>query len=228
MDKITIENAEKIKWILLNNYLDNTSINLKYESINTTINIDGITETEESEIFYDRDMVMFSFVNGDQEGNLLCMQVNNKKHQLYMNIGDWSYKYDIPNMHIVLGTSSSKFGAKEFFSQLEISQALEDENYIYLVKNISKLAGEGSISRLNNGLKDKSLKHERRNMLVNELNTTTIKYADNEWMVVSKINKEDLEMGEKYNDIFYSIIKDILNYSFTIEDIIARDIVLVM
>ena len=230
MERITIQNAEKIKNILLNNYLDNKSINLEYKNINTIINIDGITESKKSELFDDRDMEMFHFLNGEQEGNLLCMEVNNKKHQLYMNIGEWgvygNYEYDIPNMHIVLGTTSSKFGAKEYFSQLEISQALEDDKYIYLVKNISKLAGEGSIARLNNGLKEKALKHERRNRLINRLNTTTKLYDDNEWMIVSKISKEDLDNEQKHNDIFYNMINDILNYSFTVEDIIAEDKIL--
>ena len=230
MERITIQNAEKIKNILLNNYLDNKSINLEYKNIKTIINIDGITESKESELFDDRNMEMFNFLNGEQEGNLLCMEVNNKKHQLYMNIGEWgvygNYEYDIPNMHIVLGTTSSKFGAKEYFSQLEISQALEDDKYIYLVKNISKLAGEGSIARLNNGLKEKALKHERRNRLINRLNTTTKLYDDNEWMIVSKISKEDLDNEQKHNDIFYNMINDILNYSFTVEDIIAEDKIL--
>ncbi len=230
MERITIQNAEKIKNILLNNYLDNKSINLEYKNINTIINIDGITESKKSELFDDRDMEMFHFLNGEQEGNLLCMEVNNKKHQLYMNIGEWgvygNYEYEIPNMHIVLGTTSSKFGAKEYFSQLEISQALEDDKYIYLVKNISKLAGEGAIARLNNGLKEKALKYERRNRLINRLNTITKLYDDNEWMIVSKISKEDLDNEQKYNDIFYNMINDILNYSFTVEDIIAEDKIL--
>lgn len=230
MERITIQNAEKIKNILLNNYLDNKSINLEYKNINTIINIDGITESKKSELFDDRDMEMFHFLNGEQEGNLLCMEVNNKKHQLYMNIGEWgvygNYEYEIPNMHIVLGTTSSKFGAKEYFSQLEISQALEDDKYIYLVKNISKLAGEGAIARLNNGLKEKALKYERRNRLINRLNTITKLYDDNEWMIVSKISKEDLDNEQKYNDIFYNMINDILNYSFTVEDIIEEDKIL--
>ena len=230
MERITIQNAEKIKNILLNNYLDNKSINLEYKNINTIINIDGITESKKSELFDDRDMEMFHFLNGEQEGNLLCMEVNNKKHQLYMNIGEWgvygNYEYEIPNMHIVLGTTSSKFGAKEYFSQLEISQALEDDKYIYLEKNISKLAGEGAIARLNNGLKEKALKYERRNRLINRLNTITKLYDDNEWMIVSKISKEDLDNEQKYNDIFYNMINDILNYSFTVEDIIEEDKIL--
>ncbi len=230
MERITIQNAEKIKNILLNSYLDNKSISLEYKNIKTIINIDGITESKKSELFDDRDMQMFSFLHGEKEGNILCMEVNNKKHQLYMNIGEWGasgrYKYDIHDMHIVLGTTSSKFGEKELFSQIEISQALEDKDYVYLVKNISDLAGKGAIARLNSGLKDKKLKYERRNTLVSRLNTTTKPYEDKEWMIVSKISKEDLDNEQKHNDIFYNMIRDMLNYSFTVEDIIVEDKIL--
>lgn len=223
MERVTLQNAEKIKEILLYNYIDKKSINLEYKNIKTIVNIDGRTESKESDIFDDRYMEIFYFLNNKQEDKLQCIEINNKKHKLYMNIGEWGYEYDIPNMHIVLGTTSSKIGSKEYFSQLEISQALEDDKCIYLVKNISKLSGEGAISRLNSGLKEKALKYERRNRLINRLKTTTKLYDDNEWMIVSKISKKDLSNDEKYNDIFYSMIKDILNYSFTIEDIIAED-----
>lgn len=230
MERITVQNAEKIKKILLGSYIDNKSINLEYENIKTVINIDGVTESEESKLFDDRHMEMFHFLHGEQEGKLLCIEVNNKKHQLYMNVGEWGisgrYRYDIHDMHIVLGTTSSKFGTKELFSQLEISQAIEDNDYIYLVKNISNLAGKGAITRINSGLKDKKEKYERRNRLVNRLNTTTKLYEDKEWMVVSKITKENLDNEQKYNDIFYTMIKDILNYSFTVEDIIEEDKIL--
>lgn len=232
MKRITSDNAEKIKWILLNSYLDNKSISLEYKNIRTKININGLTASEESELFDDRNMEISYFLDDSLDNEYECININGRNHQLYMNIGQWgvtgSYQYDIPEMHMVLGTTSSKFGAKDFFSQLEISQALEDKDYIYLVKNISKLAGKGAIARLNSGLKDKNLKHERRNRLIDRLNTQTKPYDDNEWMVISKISKDNLEKEEMYNDIFYNMIKDILNYSFVIEDIIAEDKMLVI
>lgn len=230
MYRITVENAEKIKNILLYGYLDNKTIELEYKHINTKVRINGKSKNEKSSMFTDLDMDMYYFLNNlDEEDIHSCIYINNKKEKLYINIGQWgTYEYDIPNMHIALGTSTYKFGsAREYFSQLEISQALEDSNYIYLVKNITDLSGPGAISRLNTGLKsDKDRKHERRNILVNRLNCETKLYKDNkekEWMVISKINKQDLNNEEKCNDIFYSIINDILNYSFTIEDIIAED-----
>lgn len=229
MGKIRIQNAEKIKNILLNKNLDNKSINLEYKNIKTKVIINRRSDYEKSKVFPDRDMQMCYFQNTyNTEDEYLCFEINGKQEMMCMNIGQWgvtgNYKYSIENMHIVLGVSTNKFGsAKAYFSQLEISQALEDDKYIYLVKNISKLAGEGAIARLNSGLKEKVLKHERRNRLINRLNTTTKLYDDNEWMIVSKISKEDLDNEQKHNDIFYTMIKDILNYSFTVEDIIAED-----
>lgn len=227
MKRITLESAEKIKWILLNSYLDGKSIELGYENIKTTVSINGLTESEESDLFDDRNMEISYFLNNSLDDEFECININGRSHQLYMNIGQWgvtgNYQYEIPEMHFVLGTTSSKFGARDFFSQLEISQSLEDDTYIYIVKNISKLAGKGAIARLNSGLNDKGLKHERRNRLMQRLNTDAKFYEDNEWMIVSKVSKEDLVNEDMYNDIFYNMIKDILNYSFTIEDIIIED-----
>ena len=42
-------------------------------------------------------------------------------------------------------------------------------------------------------------------------------------MVISKINKEDLKNNNKLNSICYELIRDVSNYSFTIEDNIAED-----
>lgn len=82
-----------------------------------------------------------------------------------------------------MGSNYSKLG--KFFAQLELSQSLEDDNYLYVVKNISKLLGEGAISRTNNGLKsDKEKKYKRRNRLVTLLDSKVIEYDNNEWMVI--------------------------------------------
>ncbi|MEG1132715.1 MAG: hypothetical protein RSD77_10395 [Romboutsia sp.] len=136
MNQITIENADKVKYILLNNYLEDKSIELEYKYIKAKINIDGVTESENSPIF--QNMQGAYFVNDKMrlEDNRLCIEIKNKRHILYMNIGDWGYEYRIPNMHIVLGSSYNFGSSKDYFSQIEISQALEDREYVYIVKNI--------------------------------------------------------------------------------------------
>ena len=105
MELITIDNANKIKQILLNNYIEGKTINLSYPSIKTEINISNVSENEASKTFMDRSMQEMSFINEEEEENIYCMKINNRNHQIYLNIGDWGYNYRIPNMHIVLGTT---------------------------------------------------------------------------------------------------------------------------
>lgn len=227
MELITYDNSHKIKDILLNSYFEGKSINLEFKHINTKVIIDSLTESEKSRVFTDTDMYMSCFLNSeDEEDEYACVNINNKKELLYFNIGQWGdYKYDIQNMHLVLGTTTNKFGsAREYFSQIELSQSLEDEKYIYIVKNITDLAGRGAISRINTGLKnDKDKKHKRRTRLVERLNSKVIFYSDKDWMVISKVDKGSLTNKENFNEVFYRLINDIINYSFTIEDIIAED-----
>lgn len=224
MELITIDNANKIKQILLNNYIEGKTINLSYPSIKTEINISNVSENEASKTFMDRSMQEMSFINEEEEENIYCMKINNRNHQIYLNIGDWGYNYRIPNMHIVLGTTYNFGSTKAYFSQLELSQALEDDNSIYIVKNITKLSGEGAITRINSGLKDnRERKIERRMELINRLDGKTIPFNKSEWLIITEINKKDLELEENHNEIFFRLIKDFINYSFSIEDIIAED-----
>lgn len=224
MELITIDNANKIKQILLNNYIEGKTINLSYPSIKTEINISNVSENEASKTFMDRSMQEMSFINEEEEENIYCMKINNRNHQIYLNIGDWGYNYRIPNMHIVLGTTYNFGSTKAYFSQLELSQALEDDNSIYIVKNITKISGEGAISRINSGLKDnRERKIERRMELINRLDAKTIPFNKSEWLIITEINKKDLELEENHNEIFFRFIKDFINYSFSIEDIIAED-----
>lgn len=70
---------------------------------------------------------------------------------------------------------------------------------------------------------DRDKKFQRREKLVNRLNSKTIPFDNKEWLIISKIDKKDLMESSKYDDIYYNLVKDIVNYSLTIEDIIAED-----
>lgn len=223
MELITVNNANKIKQVLLNNYIDGKVIELEYPIIKTKVKITNVSESEDSNTFIGRDMKEMIFINEEEINNVYCLKIKNKKHQLYLNIGDWGYDYRIPNMHIVLGSSKSFGGSRGYFSQLEISQALEDESNIYIVKNLTKLAGEGAISRINSGLKDnKDKKFERRRELVKRLKSEKIYFDNSEWLVINSICKDDLKSEEKCNEILYNFIKDFINYSFVIEEIVEE------
>lgn len=206
------KNARKLKKILLKDTI-NEEIELTFNKLNAYIKIDALAETEVSGTMND-----VYLLNDQIDENKLCFSINGKKYNLFLSIGDWGYDYRINDVHIVLGTNY-KFG--KFFSQLELSQALEDDKYIYIIKNLTKLAGEGAISRLNKGLgSDKEAKRKRRYELVEKLNFDVINYDGNDWICIAKIGKEELENEENNSDILYDFLNNFIKYSFTIEEII--------
>ncbi|HAT4250466.1 hypothetical protein [Clostridium perfringens] len=216
---ITIENANKIKDILLNDGLKD-EISLRFDFFNMEINITNLSESEYDE----NNDAWISFLDDNKENNNLCMKIKDKYYNLYMFFGDWGYKYYIPNMHISLYSNFSKFG--NHFAQIDFSQAIEDDNNIYIVKKISKLTGAGAIARLNNNLgSDKNAKFGRRHLLVNKLNAEVINYEKEKWMCLSKIKKSDLNNSDMREDILYKLLYDFIKYAFTVEEIISENIV---
>ena len=156
------------------------------------------------------------YLYNDGEDYPLC--VGKKKYSTFLNINN---RADINHIHIFLGTNPARFNSK-YFSQIELSDSLEDRVYIYIVKNISKLAGEGSIARLNKGLDSKDAKIARRITLKKEFGKSTIQYNNNEWLVLCRIKKIDLINTNKHEEILYDILYNFLRYAFLIEDIIKR------
>lgn len=211
---ITIENANKIKDVLLNDGLKD-KISLKFDSLNMELNITDLGES----VYDENNDAWISFLDDNKEDNDLCMKIKDKYYTLYMFFGDWGYQYDIPNMHISLYSSFSKFG--NHFAQIDFSQAIEDDNNIYIVKKISKLTGAGVIARLNNKLgNDKNAKEGRRHLLVNKLNTEIINYEKEKWMCLSKIKKSDLKNIDMREEVLYKLLHDFIKYAFTVEEII--------
>ena len=207
------KNAHKIKKILLE-YTINNHIELTFEKLNADIKINALGETESNGSMND-----IYLLNDEIDENKLCFSINNRKYDLFLSIGDWGYDYRINDVHIVLGTNY-RFG--KFFSQLELSQALEDDKYIYIIKNLTKLAGEGAISRLNKGLgTNKEAKRKRRYELLEKLNFKVINYDNSDWICITKINKQELENEDYASDILYEFLNNFIKYSFTIEEIIA-------
>lgn len=214
---ITRENANKIKDILLNDGL-NDEISLKFDSLNMEIKIINLAKSE-----YDEDNnAWIKFWGGFSEENTLCMKINNRYYDLAMFLGDWAYDYEIQQMHISLYSECRQFG--DYFSQIDLSQAIEDENNIYIVKKISKLTGAGAIARLNKNLgNDKNAKMNRRYLLVDKLNAEVIPYCKEEWMCLNKIKKLDLNNPNMREDILYKFVYDFIKYAFTVEEIITEN-----
>lgn len=207
-DLISIDNALKIKDILLTAQLLKP-IEIIHDEIDLHFFADSLSEVAKNAIFENMDATFF--MNND---NSKVLKLDNRNHYLFFNIGDWGGKVRIPNVHICLGTP--KFG--EYFSQLELSQALEDNKYIYIVKNISKLGGKGSIKRLYNGLhNNKSKQRQRLDALIRESCGQVIYYNEEEWLSVTKISKEDLTSEEKHDQIAHNFLTEFLNFAFLIE-----------
>lgn len=207
------DNIDKFKKILLKAPLE-SDINVDLQKIK--LDIKAVSETYSSERFEDMEEILFY---GEEESTDV-LEVKGQKHQMFLAVGPWGTEGRFPNSHITLGTTCSKFG--EFFSQIELSHCLEDEKRIYIVKNISKLAGQGAISRLNNGLKkDKDAKHMRRELLVERFEGEVLRFNGDEWLSICSIDKEQLE-DEMNGELLVKFLDRFLTYSLLIEEIIME------
>lgn len=215
LEKISIENANKLKDILLNSSLKR-NIKLKFPSLDLEINIDNISENYYDD-YNDRDFM--DLLDTTKENSDLCIKINNKYYNLRLSLGEWGYTYAIPNMHLALYSNCSRFG--DYFAQLDLSQCIEDEENVYIVKKISKLSGEGAIARLNKNLGDDKLaKFGRRFLLINILKADIINYENEGWICINKVKKEDLNNEYMSEEILHNFLCDFINYAFTIEELI--------
>src|SRR5690625_2738276 len=150
---ISINNCNIIRGILKDTSL-NRNIEISVHNLELDLTVDSVSITMEDEDFIDMEKIYFMF-----EESTSVLKIKNREYEMFFNLGEWGSKERrIPKSHLVLGTNPIKFGS-DYFCQIELSQAVEDKDWIYIIKNITKLAGEGAISRLNNGLgKDKGKK----------------------------------------------------------------------
>lgn len=215
----TQENIDKVKNILKSEQLYK-NINLRFESINLDINIKHITNIN---------MVNVRKFRLDDDNTL---NYNGEKIESHIYIGGWSDKARIEDVHVALYTSSSKIGGNRF-CQIELSNCIEDTDYIYILKNLSSLGGSGSIIRLNknsikkshnteeNQKRDQDLKL-RRIELTKRLDSQVIHYNEKDWICIYKFNKKKLDDKEYRYKAFYEFIINFLLYAFTIESIIIE------
>lgn len=219
---VTIENVNRIKELLKNTAL-NDNIEIKIPNLDLSLTVDSVSVTMQNEEFLEKYSLDMEKVYFMYQESMHVLKIRNREYELFFNLGEWGYKTRIPKSHLVLGTNPIKFGS-DFFCQIELSQAVEDEENIYIIKNISKLAGEGAISRLNNGLgNDKARKHKRREELIERLDLEVISYDDNDWCCVYKIDKDKLNNETYYEEIFHEFMYSFLMYALTIESIVAEE-----
>ena len=211
-DLITQSEADRIKQILNETRLKE-DINIEVLDGKYKINAFNITESYKSE-HHGYNMNEFYLMDNHNKYNVL--EYKNKLYEVFVNFGEWAYKTRLNNTHITAG--SSKFHDYSF--QLELSQAIKDKENLYIVKNITNLAGSGALVRLYRGLgKDRTKKENRRQRFIEEFNSRILKYEGKEWIVISKILLDDLFDDNKNEEIFYNLLNSILKAMLFVEGI---------
>ena len=214
---ITQNEANRIKQILNETGLKE-DINIEVLDGKYKINAFDITESYKSE-HHGYNMNEFYLMDNHNKYNVL--EYKNKLYEVFVNFGEWAYKTRLNNTHITAG--SSKFHDYSF--QLELSQAIKDKENLYIVKNISNLAGNGALVRLYRGLgKDRAKKENRRQRFIEEFNSRILKYEGKEWIVISKILLDDLFDDNKNEEIFYNLLNSILKAMLLVEGIGEEEI----
>ena len=209
---ITQSEADRIIQILNETRLKE-DINIEVLDGKYKINAFNITESYKSE-HHGYNMNEFYLMDNHNKYNVL--EYKNKLYEVFVNFGEWAYKTRLNNTHITAG--SSKFHDYSF--QLELSQAIKDKENLYIVKNISNLAGNGALVRLYRGLgKDRAKKENRRQRFIEEFNSRILKYEGKEWIVISKILLDDLFDDNKNEEIFYNLLNSILKAMLLVEGI---------
>lgn len=212
MFEITQSEADRIIQILNETRLKE-DINIEVLNGKYKINAFNITESFKTER-YEYDMDEFYLM--DKTNKYDVLEYKNKLYEVFVNLGEWAYKTELKNSHITVG--SSKFHDYSF--QLELSQAIKDEENLYIVKNITNLSGKGALVRLYRGLgKDRAKKEKRRERFVEEFNSRILKYEGKEWIVISKILLDDLFDDNKNEEIFYNLLNSILKAMLLVEGI---------
>lgn len=209
---ITQNEANRIKQILNETGLKE-DINIEVLNGKYKINAFNITESYKSE-HYGYNMNEFYLMDNHNKYNVL--EYKNKLYEVFVKFGAWGYKTRLNNTNITVGSSKSH----DYSFQLELSQAIKDKENLYIVKNISNLAGNGALVRLYRGLgKDRAKKEKRRERFVEEFNSEILKYEGKEWIVISKISLKDLFDDNKGKGIFYDLLISILKAMLLVEGI---------
>ncbi len=203
--------ADRIKEILETSWLYKE---IKIEIDKFNLEVFSVSETNYTEHHEPYDMKEFYLLNEESEFQVL--KYKNRGYNAFINIGEWGYKTRLEKTHITLG--SSKF--HDFCFQIELSQAVKDDENIYIIKNVSNMGGEGAICRLYRGLKkDKEEKLKRQELFIQRYEKEVIRYRDKNWVVISKIKISQLYEKDKKEKIFYNLLHNMFFAMLLVENI---------
>ena len=202
--------ADQIKFILENTALKNP-IHYSFFDGKYSLAVPHKSKAYDVSQRYGRNMRGFDLLDKDDKLNVL--KYRNSVYECFVHYGEWAYATALKDAHITVGCSKH-----EYNFQIELSQALTDKKYIYIVKNISNLAGRGAMIRLYRNLKDdRDAKENRKQEFISQFNSKIILYDNKDWIVISKISRDNLYKEHKAEDIMQNILSNILRAMLLVE-----------
>jgi hypothetical protein len=203
--------ADRIKEILELNWLYK---DIEMEVDNLILKVSSVGGADDTE--HHKEYLMKEFYLLDNDGERGVLEYKDKRYDIFVNIGEWSYETRLKNTHITLG--SSKFNVSCF--QIELSESIKDEKYIYIIKNVSNMAGREAISRLYRGLKgNRDEKLKRQELFIEKYESEIIRQQNKDWIVISKIKIDDLYDITKADIIFYDLLQNMVLAMLLVESI---------
>jgi hypothetical protein len=169
-------------------------------------------EIVDTQSFKDYDMDEFSLLNN---GSYETFKRRKNKYDAFVSYGEWGYKTRLNKTHITLGT-----GYHNHCFQLELSQALTDNKFYYIVKNVSDKGGEGSIKRLYKGIKNDRLEMDKRqSQFISEFPGDLLRFQNKDWITISKIKHDELFDDSKKDDNLYHLVYNMFYALILVESI---------
>lgn len=211
---ITQKEADRIKSILSKSSLKE---NIYIEAFNGKyiINVSGISDCHKTKN-NGYDMKEFYLTNNSNSEDVFkTFKYIDKSHEIFIDFGEWGYSTRLNKAHITVGASFHSY-----LFQLELSQAIKDNEYLYIVKNVTNLSGKGALVRLYRHLgKNREQKEYRKKIFIEKFNSEVLNYTDKSWIVISKIKLDDLFDSDKQDNIYYELLSGILKAMILVEGI---------
>lgn len=192
--KINEDCMRKVKDILLNANFKDKNIELHIPKIDMNIKIDDITMPETVNKF----ICVSSFLWGE---DYYVVEHGDNKFKLSIEIWDKVTLKNEYSVNISLDCDCNDFGVGfgRGFYQIELSEALEDNENVYLVRNITQLYNNSTSSE------------------IEEFGCDILLQSNERYLVISKINKKYLNDVSKHNEILFNFLVNFIRCAFVNE-----------
>lgn len=178
-----------------------------------SLDTQNVSETNESNHFDNQELQEFYLLNRQNEYGVL--KFKEKYYNLFANFGEWRFNQRLQHAHICVGSEK----IHNFCFQIELSQSVFDDEYVYIIKNATNLAGDGSFARLCSGSKSKQDKYARLDTFLERLDNEIIEMDGKDWAVISKISIDELHNEDCPEKIYHDLMNNTLRAMLLVEQI---------